>query len=487
MLVWMAYATLVGVLVAIGAAASDRVARIGRLPSRWLWAAAMGMAIGLSLRAPTLIGPPIVPPFDSPSRDAAVATVSGRYQWTREIGAGLERGIGWLDVTRVARAVGASRIARVDDGIVVGGWICLSAALGLVFVGVHARFGHSRRRWPQASIDGQTVRIAPHVGPAAIGLVRPEVVVPQWLFARSDADRRMAIAHEAEHIRARDPQVLGAACVALILFPWNPALWYLVARLRLAIELDCDRRVLRRGARPAAYGSLLVAVAEFAKPFRPSALALADDSSHLHTRILAMGTRRHRFARTQVAAAALLGGLALLAACEAKTPTASDIDGLTGASAESAAHKLGLLQPIDTAVAYKVDGVSVTAAEARTVPAEYIAQMSISKEGGQPTVLITTKAAVTPLRRPPPSDRGLADDVGSLAVDAHGGSPKERAKWPTDTAIVWFLNGARADASIIQTLDRAQIENVDVVKGPAAEQEFGVSAGKAVVSIRTKR
>ena len=139
----------------------------------------------------------------------------------------------------------------------------------------------------------------------------------------------------------------------------------MVSRLRLAIEVDCDRRVLREGASPSAYGSLLVSVAELASPLRPSALALADDSSHLKTRILAMDAHLPKFGRTRAGLAALIGAIAVLAACEAKEPTAADVDAMTGASAVKAAHQMGVLRAADTGVAYVVDSVRVSPETAR--------------------------------------------------------------------------------------------------------------------------
>ena len=70
-------------------------------------------------------------------------------------------------------------------------------------------------------------------------------------------------------------------------------------------------------------------VAERALPLHFAATALADDSSHLQQRILAMQPRQltHRFLRGGTAA--IIAVAALLAACEAKMPTSRDIDALS--------------------------------------------------------------------------------------------------------------------------------------------------------------
>ena len=55
--------------------------------------------------------------------------------------------------------------------------------------------------------------------------------------------------------------LIAAAAWAVALFPWNPALWLIVKRLRLAIEIDCDARVLAgRRSDVRDYGMLLLTV-----------------------------------------------------------------------------------------------------------------------------------------------------------------------------------------------------------------------------------
>ena len=487
MTLWMIYAVLVAGLVALGALAIERALRVARLPARSVWTAAIPLSIGLAMRTPPAPYEFPQATFGSASFVRDTTALGDANGWRAQFTARVERAVAWLDVSRSARILGASAVARVDDRLVVGTWLTLTTRFALLFFAVHTRFVAARRRWPRADLHGATVHISAHVGPAAIGVMRPRIVVPRWLLARPESDQRLALAHESEHLRARDPQLLAAACLAVVLFPWNLALWFVVARLRLAIEVDCDRRVLRRGAPAAAYGSLLVSVAELATPLRPSALALADDSSHLKTRILAMDTHSPRLGRTRATLAALAGIVAVLAACEAKTPTAADIDRLSGASAESAARTLGVLRPLDTAVAYKVDGASVTAEEARGVPAWKIAQVAIGRDSSnERSVLITTKAKAL-ARTQPAGDSDVVEAAGTRAVAVHGGTVPQPTRWESDTAIVWYLNDVRTDNSVLRTLNRDDIESIEVVKGPAAAQAYNVPLGKAVVAIKTKR
>src|SRR5262249_15687809 len=105
---------------------------------------------------------------------------------------------------------------------------------------VHARFVQAARRWPLEEIAGRQVRLSPATGPVVVGLARPEIIVPRWFVDRALAEQRVVLDHEAEHIEAGDALVLAGACAAVAMMPWNVALWYMLSRVRLAVELDCD-------------------------------------------------------------------------------------------------------------------------------------------------------------------------------------------------------------------------------------------------------
>src|SRR6478672_13011011 len=137
-------------------------------------------------------------------------------------------------------------------------WLAGAAAALATLIFVHLRLRRARRGWPSAVLHGRRVRVAPTEGPAVVGVVRPEIVVPRWLLARDAEEQRLVLAHEEEHVRARDHLLLGAACVAVALMPWHPAAWWALTRLRLAIELDCDARVLRHGVQARSYGEMLI-------------------------------------------------------------------------------------------------------------------------------------------------------------------------------------------------------------------------------------
>lgn len=201
-------------------------------------------------------------------------------------------------------------------------WLALSLGLivllTIAFVRQRARLGAARVE----RVCDVDVVVTPALGPAVLGFLRPRIVVPDWLLERPDAERRLVIEHESEHIAARDPMLGAAALLLVCVVPWNPLLWYQLRRLRLAIELDCDARVLR-GGDALAYGRLLVDVADRLARGTPLATALAFPRNFLEWRIRMITNRRTRPLRA--AGWTLAAGVLIIAACaDAGDPVAAD-------------------------------------------------------------------------------------------------------------------------------------------------------------------
>jgi beta-lactamase regulating signal transducer with metallopeptidase domain len=114
----------------------------------------------------------------------------------------------------------------------------------------------------RAIVDGIPVVVTDLIGPATVGLLRSHLLVPRWVLAMPRAQRQYVLRHEEEHRRAHDAQLLFVASLTLILMPWNLAMWWQLRRLCLAVEMDCDNRVVNRLGDAPAYGSLLLKVAE---------------------------------------------------------------------------------------------------------------------------------------------------------------------------------------------------------------------------------
>ncbi len=374
---WIASVLLVGAVLSVAAASADRVLRALDRPSRWAWAAALLGCVALAAAAPVreIVGrAPAAPAFQAtlPVASPASSASAGAERSRESASAAIARVIG-----RAARAVPPG-IAR---GLGVA-WLALTLATLLAFTLAYRRMRLARLRWPGGEVAGTGVRVAPDGGPAVVGLRRAEIVVPRWLLERDAEEQRLALAHEREHLRARDHWLLAAGCASAALVPWHPATWWMLARLRVAVELDCDRRVLARGVDARSYGSMLIALAGRGPGLAAGALALAGRGSQLERRLVAMTPLRsfRPFRRVRVAFLATLGAAAVVVACETRLPTDTEIQDLDAAHADRiatlAARQAGAPQPT-VAPVYYVDGHRVTAAEAHALPASRIASVEV--------------------------------------------------------------------------------------------------------------
>ncbi|HEX3865680.1 MAG TPA: M56 family metallopeptidase, partial [Gemmatimonadaceae bacterium] len=462
---WMMYALIVGTMVAIAARAAERVARLASLPTRWIWAVAMVVALGLAMRAPVA------------RRGAAIAAPGGitapgwvfdettPRDWWSVLGQRARVVVRTtLDLPVAAESAASGLLRRLANSYVVAAWLLGSLTLAVIGVIVAERFRRARRGWPSTTIDGVRVLVAPETGPVVLGLVRPQVVVPRWLLKRDAAEQRMVVVHEAEHVRARDPLLLAAACAAAILAPWYAALWYMLSRLRLAIEVDCDARVLRAGTHAATYGAFLIDVAERALPLRATAPALAGDSSHLRQRIIAMQSTRPRFALLRGSAAVALVIASLLAACEANLPTPIEV-GVNGATAQEAAHELSRIDGTSRHTRFWVDSIAVTPREARSLDPGRVAAIDVHKDRGQADVWIRLKA---PADSVADAGRARRRDTNGLSRDAALDQAMSPAHWPPTPnagadsgSIMIILNGVRSDSATLHSLDKSSIASVE--------------------------
>ena len=149
-------------------------------------------------------------------------------------------------------------------------WLVTSSALlawsvvSMLWVAGAIRLSRRGRDDPNGAtlVDGVPVLITERMGPATVGLWRSRVLVPRWVLAMPAAQRRYVLRHEEEHRRAHDGRLLFALSLTLILLPWSVALWWQLRRLHLAIEMDCDTRVVKSLGDASAYGALLLKVAE---------------------------------------------------------------------------------------------------------------------------------------------------------------------------------------------------------------------------------
>lgn len=194
-------------------------------------------------------------------------------------------------------------------------WLAMSVLLALRTWRSTVLTARRTRALHQQHIGAATVHVSDDIGPAAFGGSSPGIVLPRWILELDASLLDLVIMHEQEHLRARDPRLLLFGVVCLVLMPWNAALWWAWRRLRLAIEIDCDARVLRGASTPRSYAQLLLFISqrrsqhEHARvPYFPAPLMLAfnPQGRHLKRRISAMTAHsRLRPARVLLIATAL--------------------------------------------------------------------------------------------------------------------------------------------------------------------------------------
>src|SRR5213596_1039688 len=303
---WMLYCIGIGLALTLAAYAAERALYLAGRPTRWAWSGALIGTLFLPIAATVrpqafrVIPVPLAEPTRAPAAAAAAALPQGTAPSTPVSG----------------RALRLSDF----DGVLRWGWGLSSVAALLVLAAAAARLVALRRRWRTALVDGRSVLLADDVGPAVAGLWPPRVVIPAWALNLTQTQRRLMLAHEDEHVRARDPWLLAAGTAALVLAPWNLALWWLSQRLRLAVEMDCDARVLAREGDAPAYGELLLRVGQRRARLPLGAPALSEPASFLGRRIRRMVTALPRWRWAGAAAGGLIAVAAVIAACEAPWP-----------------------------------------------------------------------------------------------------------------------------------------------------------------------
>jgi len=303
---WMLYCVAVGTLLSGGAVALESALRpLGRA-TRWVWAAALLLSLaipaGVRVFGAVRVAEPAAAPVQAlpldVSPDAGAASALAARSWLA----------GALDARRM-------------QGPLTVLWVASSAAAALALAGMAGALRRRRRGWAATLVDGVPVLVSADVGPAVVGLVRSRIVLPRWAVDADAGARALVLEHEQEHVRAGDPRLLAAALAAAVLTPWNPAVWWQLRRLRLAVEVDCDARVLARRADVHAYGSVLLEVGRRTAHTRLAAsAAFAEPVSTLERRIRIMTAPR---VRRPVLRAAGFGAIAIAlaaAACETPAP-----------------------------------------------------------------------------------------------------------------------------------------------------------------------
>lgn len=279
-----------------GWAAEDGLRKLG-VPTRWVWLLVMAVPFAL------LLAPALAPIGASGSASGAPAVPGQVFELGALIVSAGDTGLPlWFD----------SALAIL--------W-CLAVVAMIALLGwTHVSLARERGAWSESRVAGREVFLSRDRGPAVAGVLRPWIVLPRWALSLPDNELRLVVLHEEEHLLARDTLLLSAALALLVLTPWNPVTWWQFRRLRTAMEVDCDRRVLSRSPDREGYGSSLLTVAARASGQSLGLAAFTEKSHALETRIVTMTTKKSRWTPVRSSLLMLFALLVGVQACGVDSP-----------------------------------------------------------------------------------------------------------------------------------------------------------------------
>ncbi|MEX2531406.1 MAG: M56 family metallopeptidase [Gemmatimonadota bacterium] len=373
MLIWMLSIVLTTALVGLSAFLLDQVAGAVGLPRRWIWFGAyLVSALVILIPSPTHL-PGLFGSAGSGDPGGNGASALG----ISEVLGGTSAAVG---------------IPLPLNRILLGLW----AVLTLWFLGrwvvAWILTGRESRGWYRVELPEGEVLVSEGTGPAVVGLTDARIVVPRWVLRLPSLDRTLVLAHEDQHRRAGDPLLVSVATLLTAALPWNVPLWACLGRLREAVELDCDARVVRtfpqaRGV----YGSLLVRIAS-----GPTAAGLAfapftHRTRDLERRLEMITERFTRRSRLQVGALTTGAILLLVSAClvpgtdeaeEAPTsPTPTDVRADLEAAEEALERSVLAEEPAFTPFEVRPELLNMTEVRA-ALEANYPATLRDAGIGG---------------------------------------------------------------------------------------------------------
>jgi len=285
-LAWFTYSLVVGALVSLSGLAGEAALRSAGRPGRWAWVWGMGLTVLI----PTL-------------------AVLGSMEWAGAVAVRAPAAVIPLVPLAVAVEGGGSGLSL--DAVLLLGWAVLGVSSLSYLYWMHGRVERAGASGRRARGNGGGVVVTRGLGPAVYGVKRTSILVPEWALGMDARLRRLMLLHEGEHARAGDGRLVLGGLLLAAAVPWNVALWWQLGRLRAAVELDCDERVLRRVPDPLNYGGLLLEVGR-RRSGPVLGVALAERTTLLEVRLrrITQAARQPRVRRALWlggAAAVLLG------------------------------------------------------------------------------------------------------------------------------------------------------------------------------------
>jgi beta-lactamase regulating signal transducer with metallopeptidase domain len=286
---WMLSTVLFTALVGAAAWFAECALRLAGRQARWPWLAVLGAAVAWPLLAS--FARRTIP------ESGAMRTVVTTLPTIQVVPNQLSTTVSWAH--------------RLDE-VLLTLWVVASVIVFARLVRSLVVLARIRQASQPRLVDGISVLVSEDIGPAVVGVVQPSVLLPVALLDLDEPLRRLVLRHEEEHRRARDPWIMLGSAFALALVPWNLPLWWIARRARLALEVDCDARVLASGANASQYGKLLLLISQ-RQTVTALAPMLAASNTHLERRITAMlpiCSNRRRMRITLALVATIVAGIA---------------------------------------------------------------------------------------------------------------------------------------------------------------------------------
>jgi bla regulator protein BlaR1 len=294
MLAWLLYGTVAGLAASGAGVLAERGCRSLGRPVRFVWTWAMAATVALPIVA-----------LAARSR-AVPGFLVGTGPALRAFGSP------WS-------LVPAGLLSGPADVAIIAAWAALSLVLAANVRLAVWTLRRNERGWRSATVEGRRVAVSSEFGPGVVGAVRPRMVLPEWVLESASPLRRLIALHEVEHVRARDTRLLLGGVMATVLAPWCLPLWWQLRRLRLAVETDCDARVVKVTGQPAAYAHALLEVASRGTGQRALPVpSLAPRRGELERRIRLVTTAGR--GRPRLTGLALLAAAGLLALAPVALP-----------------------------------------------------------------------------------------------------------------------------------------------------------------------
>ena len=170
--------------------------------------------------------------------------------------------------------------------------------------------------------------------PFVLGIFRPRIYIP---FHLNGKEREYILAHEAYHIRRRDPFVKAAAFVLVSVYWFHPLVWVSYFLMGKDMEMSCDEKVVKDMGDEIKqdYSRSLLSFAANTRRYLPGPLAFGENSAAARIK----NVLRYKRPAFWIGCIGVLvaGALALVCLTDRKTENTLSVENSIGGEQEMAA------------------------------------------------------------------------------------------------------------------------------------------------------